>query len=114
MALIALVIVAAPRMPEVYSAGVLFYAFSWGLANAGFMAIVLHAIGRGAASAKFAIFWSFGAVPTVYMTALDGWMYDRSGTVGMLAGEALLSMGCIVLGLAAVWKVNGAAVRHER
>jgi len=53
-------------------------------------------------------------VPTVYMTALDGWMYDRSGTVGMLAGEALLSMGCIVLGLAAVWKVNGAAVRHER
>ncbi len=111
MALVALVMVAAPRTPNVYSAGVLLYAFSMGLAYAAFSAIVLYAIGRGAASAKYAILSSLGNVPVVYMTAFDGWMHDRSGVVGMLTGEALLGMACIVLGLVAVWKINSATVR---
>jgi MFS family permease len=111
MALVAVVMAAAPRTPDVYNAGVLSYAFTYGRANAAFSAIVLHAIGRGAASAKYAIVASFGNVPAVYMTAFDGWMYDRSGAVGMLTGEALLGMGCIVLGLAAVWRISGARVR---
>ena len=111
MALVALVMAAAPRTPNVYSSGVLFYAFSMGLANAAFSAIVLYAIGRGAASAKYAILSSLGNVPVVYMTAFDGWMHDRSGAVGMLTGEALLGVECIVLGLVAVWKINRATVR---
>ena len=106
-----LVMVVAPRTPNIYSSGVLFYAFSMGLNAAGFSAILLYAIGRGAASAKYAILASFGNVPLVYMTAFDGWMHDRSGVVGMLAGEALLSLGCIVLGIVAVWKIGGATVR---
>ena len=111
MALVALIMVAAPRTPNVYSSGVLFYAFSSGLAYAAFSAIVLYVIGRGAASAKYAILSSLGNVPTVYMTAFDGWMHDRAGVVGMLTGEALLGVGCIVLGLVAVWKIGGATVR---
>ena len=106
MALVALIMVAAPRTPNVYSSGVLFYAFSSGLAYAAFSAIVLYVIGRGAASAKYAILSSLGNVPPVYMTAFDGWMHDRSGVVGMLTGEALLGMACIVLGLVAVWKIG--------
>ncbi len=114
MALVALVMAAAPRTPDVYSAGVLFYAFSMGLAWAGFSAVALHATGRGAASAKFAIIGSLANVPNVYMTAFDGWMYDRSGAVGMLAGEALLGLGFILLGLAAVWKINSAKTASPR
>jgi len=108
MALVALVMAAAPRTPDAYSAGVLLYALSAGLAYAAFSAVVLHAIGRGAASSKYAILSSFGNLSLVYMTAFDGWMYDASGAVGMLAGEALLGMACVVLGLAAVWKLGRA------
>ena len=79
MALIALVMAASPRAPEVYVAGVLLYALMFGLANAGFGSVVLHAIGRRAASAKIATFWSLGNVPTVYLVAFDGWMYDHFG-----------------------------------
>jgi MFS family permease len=111
IALVALVMAAAPRTPDVYSLGVLAYAFTFGLASAAFSAVILHAIGRGAASAKYAIVASLGNLPVVYMTAFDGWMYDSGGAVGMLAGEALLGIACVVLGLAAVWKVNGTTVR---
>jgi PAT family beta-lactamase induction signal transducer AmpG len=110
MALVALIMVATPRTPTVYSLGVLIYALSLGLANAAFTAIVLHAIGRGAATTKFAILGSLGNIPVVYMTAFDGWMHDQWGVVGMLAGEALFAMACIVLGLVAVWMVHSRKV----
>jgi MFS family permease len=106
MACVALVIAVSPRAPAAYSMGVAFYAFTVGLAYAGFLSVVLHAIGRGAASTKFAIFWSLGNVPTVYMTAFDGWMYDRFGAVGMLTGEALLGLGFVALAIAAVAKFD--------
>jgi hypothetical protein len=110
MALVALVMAAAPRTPSVYSSGVLAYAFSTGFAFAAFSAIALYAIGRGAASAKYAIVSSLSNVPVVYMTAFDGWMHDRSGVVGMLVGDAVLGMAGVVLGLVAVWKISRVAV----
>jgi MFS family permease len=110
MALVAIVMAVTPRTPAAYGAGVLSYAFSLGLANGGFSAIVLHVIGRGAASAKYAILSSLGNVPFVYMTAFDGWMHDRSGAVGMLTAEAMVGAACIVFGLAAVRKIGGASV----
>jgi hypothetical protein len=114
MALVAIVMAVAPRTPAAYGAGVLSYALSLGLANAGFSAIVLHVIGRGAASAKYAILSSLGNVPFVYMTAFDGWMHDRSGAVGMLNADALVGLVCTVLGLAAVWKIGTASVPVPR
>ena len=45
------------------------------------------------------------------MTAFDGWMHDRAGVVGMLVGEAVFGMACVVLGLVAVWKISRVAVR---
>jgi hypothetical protein len=110
MALVAIIMAVAPRTPGIYSAGVLCYAFSLGVANAGFSAIVLHVIGRGAASAKYAILSSLGNLPFVYMTAFDGWLHDRLGAAGMLNGEALVGLLCIVLGLAAVRKIGPVAV----
>jgi PAT family beta-lactamase induction signal transducer AmpG len=106
MALVAIVMAAAPRTSFQYSSWVLLYAGSVGMANASFSALVLNAIGRGAASTKYAIMSSIGNVPVVYMTALDGWAYDRWHASGMLNFEAWVSMAFVVLGLWALSKVN--------
>ena len=106
MAGVALVMAVAPRTPIHYSTWVLFYAVSLGMANASFSALVLNAIGRGAASTKYSIMSSLGNVPCVYMTAFDGWAYDRWHAAGMLNAEAWVSLACVVVGLAALWKVN--------
>jgi MFS transporter, PAT family, beta-lactamase induction signal transducer AmpG len=113
MALVTLVMAALPRTPEIYVAGVLLYAFTMGLSFAGFGSVVLHAIGRGAASTKFAIFQSLGVVPAVYLTPFDGWTHDHFGAVGMLTAEALLGIGFIALAIAAVVKFGGEAPERD-
>jgi len=45
-----------------------------------FFLVLLSAIGRGAASTKYAALSSLGNVPVVYMTGVDGWAHDRFGT----------------------------------
>jgi len=114
MAAIALAIAVAPRTPGAYVFGVLCYAFSQGLAWAAFTALVLYAIGRGAAATKYGILFSLGNVPTAYMTAFDGWVHDRSGVARMLEAEALLAIGSIALGLLAVRKLKAAGRLGER
>ena len=113
MALVTLAIAALPRTPEIYVAAVLVYAFTTGLANGGFGSVVLHAVGRGAASAKFAIFWSLSNVPTVYLTAFDGWAHDHFGAGGMLTAEALLGIGFIAVAIAAVLKFDRSGATRE-
>ena len=100
----------APRTPDQYVTWVLLYAVSLGMANASFSALVLNAIGRGAASTKYAILSSLGNVPCVYMTAFDGWAYDRWRAAGMLNAEAGITAGFIVAGLAALWWVERRSV----
>ena len=105
----------APHTPVAYRIGVLFYAAATGWAWAAFSALLLYAIGRGAASTKYATLSSLGNLPTTYMTAFDGWVHDRSGAAGMLSAEALLGAASIVLGLIALkWivGVRGRASPH--
>lgn len=106
MALVALVLSAAPRTPAAYASGVLTYALATGLAYAAYSTLVLFAVGRGAASTKYAILNSLGNVPVVYMTAFDGWAHDRWGASGMLWAEAALSAAAILVGIVAVWKLG--------
>ena len=113
MALVGIGMAAAPRTPVVYASGGLFYAFSLGLANAAFSALILYVIGRGAASAKYAMLSSLGNVPVAYMTAFDGWVHDRSGAARMLNSEALLAAGCTLLGLLALRKIKGTTTRSR-
>jgi MFS family permease len=113
MALVALVMAVAPRTPHEYGTWVLFYALSLGMANASFSALVLNAIGRGAAATKYAIMSSLGNVPCVYMTAFDGWAYDRWHASGMLNAEGWISVAFIVLGLLVLWWVNAQEVRRS-
>ena len=68
--------------------------------------IAMLAIGRGAASTKYATLSSLGNLPVVYMTASDGWVHDRFGTAWMLHSEALIAIICIVLGLAVLRWIN--------
>jgi PAT family beta-lactamase induction signal transducer AmpG len=83
--------------PETYAIGVLSYAFTFGLANAAFSAIVLHAIGKGMASTKYALISSLGNIPFPYMTVFDGWLHDAYGIKMMLLGETFMGISFVVI-----------------
>jgi MFS transporter, PAT family, beta-lactamase induction signal transducer AmpG len=106
LALVAIIMAAIPRTPAIYSLGVLAYSFFGGVAYAAFSAVVLFAIGRGAASTKYATLSSLGNLPVVYMTAANGWVHDRFGTAWMLQTDALSAVGCIVIALLILRKIN--------
>jgi MFS transporter, PAT family, beta-lactamase induction signal transducer AmpG len=86
-------------MPETYVIGVLSYAFTFGMANAAFSAIVLHAIGKGMASTKYALISSLGNIPYPYMTMIDGWLHDAYSVKIMLLGETFLGVGFVLISI---------------
>ena len=112
LAVVAIAMAIIPRTPQTYALGVLAYALFVGVAYAAFSAIVLFAIGRGAASTKYAALSSLGNIPVVYMTGLDGWVHDRFGTAWMLHSEALLAIVCVVVALIALRQINIARARN--
>jgi PAT family beta-lactamase induction signal transducer AmpG len=83
--------------PESYVIGVLSYALTFGMANAAFSAIVLHAIGKGMASTKYALVSSLGNIPFPYMTILDGRLHDAYGIRMMLLGETIMGITFTVI-----------------
>lgn len=106
IAAVAIVMALAPRTPGSFTVGVLAYALFCGMAYAAFSAVVLLAIGRGAASTKYATLSSLGNLPVVYMTASNGWIHDRFGTAWMLHWEALVAIVCIALALVVLRWIN--------
>ena len=92
MALVTLVMCVSAFTPFTYTTGVLFYAFTYGFANAAFTAVVLHAIGKGLASTKYALLSSIANLGPVYMTALDGYLHDKYSIKFMLMGETVLGI----------------------
>jgi MFS family permease len=99
LAFVAIAIAALARTPLVYEVGVLVYAFFLGAGYAAFSAMVIHAIGRGVASTKYAFCQSLGNLPVVYMTALNGYVHDRYGAGWMLINEALAAIACVLVGM---------------
>jgi MFS family permease len=108
MALVALAMSYGPLTPAVFATGVFAYAFTIGMAYAAYSALVLLAVGQGAASTKYAILSSLGNLPVVYMTALAGWSHDQFGPARMLQIEAALSAVAIAAGVVAVWLLGTA------
>ena len=106
LALAAIVMAFAPWTSSSYAIGVLVYSFFVGTSYAAYSAIVVHAIGRGVASTKYAVCQSLGNIPVAYMTAFDGWVHDRYGGVWMLNGEAILALVCIAAGLLVLQRIN--------
>jgi MFS family permease len=68
------------------------YAFVTGLTYAGFSAVVLEAMGAGAAATKYNLFASLSNFPIMYMTTLDGSAHTRWGASGMLYVEAAVGL----------------------
>ena len=92
----AIAMAASPRTEFVYIAYVMLYAFISGLTYAAFSAVVLEAIGHGAAATKYNVFASLSNMPIAYMTLVEGWAHTRWGAGTMLWTEAGICMAAIV------------------
>ena len=100
MAMCAVAMAFAPRTEAMYVVFTLVYAFIQGLTYAGFTAVVLEAIGLGAAATKYNLYASLSNMPIAYMTLIDGWAHTRFGGAGMLEAEAAIGVVGIVVFIA--------------
>jgi MFS family permease len=87
----------APRSELMYIVFTLVYALITGLTYAGFSAVVLEAIGRGAAATKYNVFASLSNIPIAYMTVADGWARTRWNEGAMLYIEAGVGVAALLL-----------------
>jgi MFS family permease len=94
-ALCAIAMALSPRTEAMYVLFTMAYALITGLTYAGFSAVVLEAIGLGAAATKYNVYASLSNMPIAYMTVVEGWARTRSGTDAMLYAEA----ACATAGL---------------
>jgi hypothetical protein len=92
----------APRTEAMYILFTMTYALITGLTYAGFSAVVLEAIGLGAAATKYNAFASLSNMPIAYMTVVEGWAQTRWNVGGMLFAEALLAVAGMVIFVMAV------------
>jgi MFS family permease len=94
-ALCAIAMALSPRTEAMYILFTMVYALITGLTYAGFSAVVLEAIGLGAAATKYNVYASLSNMPIAYMTVVEGWARTRSGAGAMLYAEA----ACATAGL---------------
>jgi PAT family beta-lactamase induction signal transducer AmpG len=96
----AIAMAVAPRTEPMYIVFTTIYAFISGLTYAGFSAVVLEAIGLGAAATKYNLFASLSNMPIAYMTVVDGWAHTRWGSSGMLNTEAVIGVLAVLVFIA--------------
>jgi len=92
----------APRTEAMYILFTMVYALITGLTYAGFSAVVLEAIGLGAAATKYNVFASLSNMPIMYMTVIEGWAQTRWNVGAMLHVEAALAAAGMLVFVAAV------------
>lgn len=97
MGIVTLAMAAAPRSPEMFVVFTLLYALFNGYMYAGYSAVMLEAIGRGAAATKSPLFGSLTNMPIALMTVVDGAAQARWGSGGMLVVEAAVEILCMIL-----------------
>jgi len=78
----------APRTEWMYIVFTTGYSFVSGLCYAAFSAVVLEAIGLGAAATKYSLFASLSNMPIAYMTLAVASAHTRGGTNAMLYVDA--------------------------
>lgn len=110
LAFVAIAMAALARTPLVYEVGVLIYSFFVGAGYAAYSAMVVHAIGKGVASTKYAFCQSLGNLPVVYMTALNGYVHDKFGPGWMLMSEALAAIVFVIAGLLALRAITNRSI----
>jgi MFS family permease len=98
----ALAMAIAARTQAMFIVFTLLYAFVQGLNYASFSAVVLEAIGRGAAATKYNIYASLSNMPIAYMTIVDGRAYERWHTNGLLVADAATGLVAVAFFAAVV------------
>ncbi len=98
-AVVVILMATLPRTADIFLGGVLVHALILGSSHSAFSALILSAIGRGAASTKYALLSSLGNLPAAYMTALDGLVHDQRGTSAMLYFDALSGLVFVVVAI---------------
>lgn len=95
----------APRTPAMYVTFVLLYAAIIGACYTAYSAVVLEAIGQGAAATKFNFMASVSNVPIGAFIALEGQWHDKGGANLMLYGEAAAALASVLFFslVVAVW-----------
>lgn len=91
-----------PRTPEGFVLLSLIYAFTMGSCYGAFTAVVLEAIGKGAAATKFTLMICISNFGVQAVQMFDGIVHDSRGVDAMLIGEALLGVAGIVLFVAVI------------
>jgi MFS transporter, PAT family, beta-lactamase induction signal transducer AmpG len=100
----------SPRTQTMFVVYVLLYAFLLGFCYAGYAAVVLETIGKGAAATKYNVMGGISNLPIIYMAFFDGWAHDKWGSNGFLYVDALSGViGVIVfIGVALIVRVLAA------
>jgi len=88
----AIAMMLAARTESMFVVFTCLYAFILGFCYAAFGAVVLEAIGAGAAATKYNILAGVANAPIIYLTMIDGWAQSRWGSNGFLLSEALVPM----------------------
>jgi MFS family permease len=90
----------APRTETMYIVFTTAYSFISGLCYAAFSAVVLEAIGLGAAATKYSLFSSLSNMPIAYMTVVDASAHTHGGAGGMLYADAAAGMAGLLVFIA--------------
>jgi MFS transporter, PAT family, beta-lactamase induction signal transducer AmpG len=102
MAAVTAAMALTPATRTAYVAFNLAYAFVTGLGYASFSAVVLEAIGHeGHSATKYNGFASLSNLPIWYVGLVLAWAHTQWSPTGMLALEAMLGVGGIVIFLVA-------------
>jgi len=108
LAVVAALMALAPRTELMFVTFTCIYAFVLGFCYAAFGAVVLEAIGGGAAATKYNLLAGISNAPIIYQTMIDGWGHDRWGASGLLYLEALCGVAAV-----AVYAVVAFATRQR-
>jgi len=113
IAICAAAMAVSPHTQAMFVAYTCLYAFILGFCYAAFGAVVLEAIGAGAAATKYNLLAGISNIPIALLTYLDGWAQTRWGSNGMLWTEAGCGIAAAVfftvLAAAARMPLRGAA-----
>jgi len=96
-AIVAVAMALAPRSEMMFVIFTLIYAFGLGFCYASWGAVVLEAIGKGAAATKYNLLASLSNMPIAYMTIVDGWGQEKWGSGGMLYTEVVCAVAAVAL-----------------
>ena len=106
VAIAAVAMALSPRTQTMFVVFVLLYAFLLGFCYAGYAAVVLEVIGKGAAATKYNVMGGISNLPIIYAAFADGWAHDKWGSNGFLYADALLGVAGVIVFIGAALLVR--------